>query len=298
MAVGMAPRKISRARAVATVISFALLVPGVAAAQEAPICLKVDEKLDDGVNHWFGAPKKDSVTGLRGRDVLNAGGGDDHINGGRDNDVVKGGPGDDILCGGSGDDKIIGGDGDDVIYGEEENDTIIPGPGDDRVLVSAGDDRIYGWGKQGGEIVDDGIDLLDGGFNDDIIEAGGADTLLGFTHDDILRTKTPAVAPKLMDGGGNDDQLFGSEAADEMRGGVDGRDKLYGAGGNDKLFGEGNDDELYGQLGDDDLFGGDGFDLLDGGPGDDLCDGGELKDEARDCEDEVAIDRPLARLGR
>ena len=58
---------------------------------------------------------------------------------------------------------IYGGPGDDKIYGEEENDTIIPGPGDDYVLGSAGDDRIRGWGKSGGEIVDDGIDVLDGG---------------------------------------------------------------------------------------------------------------------------------------
>ena len=92
--------------------------------------------------------------------------------------MVKGGPGDDILCGGRGTDKLLGGDGNDTIFGEEENDTIVPGPGDDRVLGSAGDDRIYGWGRQGGEIVDDGIDILDGGFNDDILEAGGADTLL------------------------------------------------------------------------------------------------------------------------
>ena len=50
----------------AAVVAVLLVVAGESAqAQEAPICLKVDEKLDDGVNHWFGAPKKDSVTGLR-----------------------------------------------------------------------------------------------------------------------------------------------------------------------------------------------------------------------------------------
>ena len=136
------------------------------------------------------------------------------------------------------------------------------------------------------------IDVLDGGFNDDLIEAGGDDTLLGFTHNDVLRTKTPEVAPRLMDGGGNDDQLFGSLAADNMHGGENGRDKLFGDVGDDRLFGEGNDDELYGQLGDDHLSGGDGFDLLDGGPGTDTCDGGELDDRARDCEQEESVPRP------
>jgi Ca2+-binding RTX toxin-like protein len=276
---------------VATACAAAILIAPAAFAQEAPICLKVQEKLDDGFNDWHGSNGKDSVTGLRGRDHMDGRGGSDRINGGRDNDLVKGGDGDDLLCGGRGGDKIYGGPGDDIIFGEEENDKIYPGPGDDQVLGSAGNDRIYGWGKQGGNIVDDGIDILDGGFNDDVIEAGGADTLLGFTHNDILSTKTPLIAPALMDGGGNDDQLFGSEADDNMHGGENGRDTLFGAGGNDKLYGEGNDDELYGQLGDDDLFGGDGFDFLNGGLGVDSCDGGELRDDAAECESETAVER-------
>ena len=102
-----------------------------------------------------------------------------------------------------------------------------------------------------------------------MIEAGGADSLFGFTHDDLLRTRTPAVAPAIMDGGGNDDTIYGSEVADNIRGGerLSGRDTIYGAGGDDQIYGDGNDDKLFGQLGDDDLFGGDGFDLVDGGHG-------------------------------
>jgi Ca2+-binding RTX toxin-like protein len=272
---------------------LALALPGVAAGQEAPICLKGKEKLDDGVNNWVGTNHHDSVTGLRGKDHLIGRGGGDLLNGGRDNDVVEGGMGNDVLCGGRSADKLYGGPGDDIIYGEEENDTIFPGPGDDKVLGSAGDDRIFGYGEVGGEIVDDGIDILDGGFNDDIIIAGGADTLLGFTHDDTLSTATPDVAPALMDGGGNDDVIYGSEVADNMRGGerLSGDDTLYGAGGDDLMLGDGNDDELYGQLGDDKLFGGDGFDLLDGGPGDDSCDGGDLVDRGVDCRSSTSIER-------
>jgi len=177
---------------------------------------------------------------------------------------------------------IYGGPGDDRIYGEEENDTIIPGPGDDYVLGSAGDDRLRGWGKSGGAVVDDGVDVLDGGYNDDRIEAGGADTLLGYTHDDVLLTRTPLVAPALIDGGGNDDILYGSEAADVMRGGerLSGDDKLFGNGGDDLMRGDGNDDQLFGQDGNDTLLGDDGFDFLDGGDGVDSCDGGDLTDTA------------------
>jgi Ca2+-binding RTX toxin-like protein len=264
-----------------------------AAAQEAPVCLKGKERLDDGINKWNGNNGRDSVTGLRGRDHLNGHGGNDFINGGRDNDVVEGGDGSDLLCGGRGGDVIRGGPGDDIIYGEEENDRIIPGPGDDKVLGSAGNDRIFGWGERHGEIVDDGVDILDGGFNDDLIEAGGADSLYGYTHNDTLSTKTPLIAPAVMDGGGNDDVIYGSEVDDNMNGGerLSGRDKLFGAGGNDTMTGAGNDDELYGQLGDDNLSGADGFDFLDGGPGDDHCDGGDLQDMGHDCDHESSIER-------
>jgi Ca2+-binding RTX toxin-like protein len=279
-------------------IALALALPAGASAQEAPICLQAAEKLSDGKDNWNGSKRRDSVTGLRGNDKLSGRNGNDFINGSRDSDVIKGGPGNDLLCGGRGHDVIYGGPGRDRIYGEEENDKIIPGPDNDYALGSADDDVIRGWGEKGGEVIDDGVDRLDGGFNDDQVEAGGADTLLGYTHDDVLSTKTPAVAPALMDGGGNDDILYGSEAADQMRGGerLSGDDKLFGNGGDDQMRGDGNDDELSGQGGNDTLAGDDGFDKLDGGDGNDTCDGGDLKDAAAACEKTTAIEQRARKL--
>ena len=277
----------------AIALAIAVGVPSGASGQETPICTKAAKKLSDHKDNWHGGKRDDSVTGLRGNDRLDGGGGDDFINGSRGSDVVKGGPGNDVICGGRGHDVINGGPGRDWVYGEEENDRLIPGPDDDYALGAAGDDKLRGWGKSGGEIVDDGIDVLDGGYNDDRIEAGGADTLLGYTHDDVLVTKTPTVAPALMDGGGNDDVVHGSEAADNIRGGkrLSGDDKLYGAGGDDAIRGDGNDDRLYGQGGNDSLFGGDGVDFVSGGRGKDSCDGGHLDDKAHDCERERGIER-------
>jgi Ca2+-binding RTX toxin-like protein len=288
--------RLRRARgqlATAAIACALLTFPAAAFAQEAPICTKAKERLDDGRDRWFGGGRPDSVIGLRGEDRMDGGVGNDLVNGGRNNDVIKGSRGDDILCGGRGSDTLYGGPGDDIIYGEEENDRIVPGPGDDKVLGSAGNDRIIGWAERGGEIIDDGIDILNGGWNDDVIEAGGADSLYGFTHNDVLLTRTPDIAPAIMDGGGNDDTIYGSEVADNIRGGerLSGRDTIYGAGGDDHILGDGNSDEIYGQLGDDELFGGDGFDLLDGGPGDDTCDGGDLRDSAVDCDSKISIER-------
>jgi Ca2+-binding RTX toxin-like protein len=279
----------------ASAVALALFIAlaGGASAQETPICTKAAEKLSDNKDNWRGGNRDDSVTGLRANDHLDGGGGNDFVSGGRDSDVINGGPGNDVLCGGTGHDVIYGGPGNDKIYGEEANDTIIPGPGNDYALGSAGDDHIEGWGKSHGEIVDDGVDVLDGGYNDDRIEAGGADTLLGYTHDDVLLTKTPSIAPQLMDGGGNNDTIYGSDTADNMRGGerLSGDDKLYGAGGDDTIHGDGNDDQLYGQDGNDSLFGDDGFDFLSGGTGEDSCDGGDLRDIADECEHETSIER-------
>ena len=277
---------------VAGLLALTLALPLIASAQEAPICLRAADKLSDHWDNWHGSNGKDSVTGIRGNDHLDGRDGDDFINGSRGADVVRGGPGNDLLCGGRGHDLIFGGPGRDRIYGEGENDTLIPGPDGDYALGSAGDDTIRGWGKGGGGIVDAGIDVLDGGYNDDKVEAGGADTLLGYTHDDVLSTRTPDIAPALMDGGGNNDILYGSEVADKMRGGerLSGDDKLFGNGGDDQMRGDGRDDELYGQGGNDALSGDDGFDFLSGGRGDDSCDGGDLKDTANQCESKTAIE--------
>jgi Ca2+-binding RTX toxin-like protein len=276
-----------------------------AAAQEAPICRKTKEKLDEGRDVFRGTKKKDSVTGLRGNDLMLGKKGRDLINGGRNSDVVKGGPGKDVLCGGSGKDVIKGGPGNDRIYGEEDSDKILPGSGDDKVLGSHGDDKIIGWGQARGpnnEIIytEDGRDLLSGGHHNDVIEAGGADALYGHNHNDILRTKTPDIAPVVMDGEGNEDTIFGSNLADTIIGG-EGRDTLWGSTGNDRILGAGNDDRLFGEAGDDHLDGGDGFDDLNGGAGNDFCDGG-VDDLPRDsfdqsCEKIENRPRPMARPG-
>ena len=95
---------------------------------------------------------------------MNGGRGHDFVNGGRNNDVVKGGPGDDVLCGGRGArrDPRRRRRRHHLRRGGERPDHSRR-PATTRCSGSAGNDRILGWGKQGGEIVDDGIDILNGG---------------------------------------------------------------------------------------------------------------------------------------
>ncbi len=66
-----------------------------------------------------------------------------------------------------------------------------------------------------------------------------------------------------LDGGSNNDLLFGGDGDDELDGNA-GNDVLVGGAGNDELNGGEGVDVLIGGLGSDDLFGGGGGDLLIG----------------------------------
>jgi RTX calcium-binding nonapeptide repeat (4 copies) len=92
------------------------------------------------------------VSGTKGGDELNAGGGadrvfaragDDTVNGGRGNDSVRGGGGDDALFGGRGKDRLRGGQDNDLLDGGNGSD-YLNGGGDgrdkDRIVCGAGYD--------------------------------------------------------------------------------------------------------------------------------------------------------------
>src|SRR5829696_8731758 len=131
---GGVPRRALCAAAAIAACAIALPLSS-AAAQEAPDCVKGEERLDDGINKWNGKNGRDSVTGLRGRDHLNGHGGDDLINGGRDNDVVEGGDGNDRIYGGGESHGEIVDDGIDILDGGFNDDIIEAG----------GADTLYGY---------------------------------------------------------------------------------------------------------------------------------------------------------
>jgi RTX calcium-binding nonapeptide repeat (4 copies)/Putative glucoamylase/Protein of unknown function (DUF3131) len=89
-----------------------------------------------GVEEFNDSPRRCTITGTAGADVL------------------AGTPGPDVICAGAGDDVVRAGGGDDVVYGDAGNDTIHSGPGDD---------VLYG---------DAGTDVLDGGPGRDVLSPG------------------------------------------------------------------------------------------------------------------------------
>ncbi|WP_434051872.1 MAG: hypothetical protein RDA78_21780 [Roseibium sp.] len=76
---------------------------------------------------------------------------------------------------------------------------------------------------------------------------------------------------------GDDNPVFGSEAADSIDG-LGGNDWLQGEGGNDALDGGDGADTLFGGFGADALVGGDGDDQVLGNQGEDVIDGGSGDD--------------------
>lgn len=164
-------------------------------------------------------------------------------------------------------------------------------------------------GDASGTAVSGAGDVNGDGFDDLIVGAPSADTLLdsagrsfvvfgresvlrpiidGTDNDDVLAGDTDAGAinggpgDDILDGAAGDDVLRGALGNDRLLGG-DGRDTLLGdrgddvldaGAGDDRAVGDAGDDTANGDLGDDRLIGGGGADTLSGENGNDTLEGG------------------------
>jgi len=116
-----------------------------------------------------------------------------------------------------------------------------------------------------------GSDLLIGGSDDDIIDAGaGSDLIRGESGFDVIDAGN---GDDLVFAGLGDDIVIGGEGNDLLIGGA-GRDSIEGDSGNDRILGGAEADELLGSGGSDFISGGSGEDLINGGSSDDVLDGG------------------------
>lgn len=157
---------------------------------------------------------------------------------------------DQVTTGTNGDDTIRGTDGTDSVYGLAGEDDIYLGDGDDMGTISleaedamweatTAGDFIEAYENSGffGAVGGTGNDYIDGGHGNDAITGSqgddtlrgnlGADTLVDFEGsnelfggygDDSLIATDYDHAPDLLDGGANDDYLYGNDG-DTMTGG-------------------------------------------------------------------------------
>jgi Ca2+-binding RTX toxin-like protein len=255
------------------VCAWMVSLDSTALAQDALICRKRDRQATGEAHVFHLGRGDDHFNAGPGPDIVYGGPGNDVVNGGRGNDVVHGGPGNDIACGGVGRDKVDGEAGRDEVYGEEGNDVIAGGPGDDYIAGQAGSDVLVGFGRHRGKPVAHGRDFLEGSYRPDILKVGGADTAYGGEGTDLLKSETPRLGLRRLDGGPDEDVLIGSNANDALLFDNQSRTLFRARGGDDTVVGSGSADRIYGGSGDDDLLGLNGSDLIFGDEGDDFCSG-------------------------
>ncbi len=298
---------------------------------------------NSGNDSLSGGDGADTLLGGSGNDTLSGGAGNDSLNGQSGNDVVNGDSGEDVIVfGGIGDglDTVDGGSGSDTVQvnGTSNNDTfrvsqdaqglltvsqatatitidpssiqtvIVDGrAGNDLIGIGNldrvgrivlivnggfGNDIIDAGGKNTGSVIlelngEGGNDTLAGGLQNDRLNGGiGDDSLIGGEGEDTLSGNdgqdiiAGGTGDDLILGDAGNDTLSGDDGDDVIDGGLD-SDVASGGNGNDTIRGNFGDDALNGNAGDDSILGSSGRDTLAGGAGNDTLDGGRNDDRIR-----------------
>ncbi|MEJ2622402.1 MAG: calcium-binding protein, partial [Candidatus Thiodiazotropha sp.] len=249
---------------------------------------------DDEIDGGWG---DDLLFGENGNDWLNGSEGNDSLDGGDGSDRLYGDSGNDTLDGGDGADRLYGGDGDDILHASD-GDLLNGGNGNDRYLYTLGDGDLLIHNQSLDTESEDVLELLGGIAVEDVAlsrverslvlsirDGEGSITIGGFFDYDQTRFVLDAI--EFSDGtrwdrswflewtaqtGNGDDELIGTDAADQIDGNG-GDDHIYGAAGDDTLTGGGGNDWIYGEGGNDQLSSGEGYDYLWGGAGNDHLSG-------------------------
>jgi Ca2+-binding RTX toxin-like protein len=222
----------------------------------------------------------DVFLGTANNDVFNGTAGRDNADGNGGNDTLTTGDADDVATGNAGNDTLQMGAGNDVANGGAGDDTINTGAGDDsiRFNAAAGFDAVNGGGG-----VDEIRALVAGAIIglssvtavENITAAGFANVaILGSEAANTLNFSSVTITGiTSIRGGGGNDVVTGSGAADRIEGG-EGNDSLNGGAGADDLRGDEGTDTINGGAGADTIAGGGAADTINGDAGVDTIDGG------------------------
>jgi Ca2+-binding RTX toxin-like protein len=250
--------------------------------------------------NFDGGPDADFLNGTDGDDVIHGAGGTDTLDGRGGNDQIFGDDGNDVIVGGLGADQIDGGAGDDILLYTASaeavaGETVTGGTGFDRILVHSDTydtvdlTAITIGADIEGLTVDRGIGRINASTFAQFTAIDGLIRLVGATdgHYDLTGNKltngglyldagndwvslvgNSSPNAMLLDGGGGNDTLLGSNTVDILLGGA-GNDRLEGNDGNDSIQGGDGDDVMIGGAGNDGFFDDLGVDQMSGGSGDD-----------------------------
>ena len=216
------------------------------------------------IEHIYGSPYDDSLTGNDGANRLEGGAGADRLDGGAGGDTVSYWNSDEAVTVNLKDGTSEGGhaEGDTLVDIEH----IVGSPHDDSLAGNDSANRLEGRA---------GADRLDGGEGDDRLEGeAGADRLDGGAGSDwaLYWGSATGVAVNLKDGTGKGGEAEGDTLVDI--------EHIVGSPHDDSLAGNDSANRLEGRAGADRLDGGKGNDWLEGEAGADRLDGGEGVDWA------------------
>lgn len=146
-----------------------------------------------------------------------------------------------------------------VISGASANETLTGGAGSDVIYGGSGNDALRGLGGPDALHGDTGFDLAD--------YSQAATAVVVHLADPAANSGLDAAGDSYFSiegvaGGGFDDQLTGTDAANLLRGGA-GNDRLQAGGGNDTVYGGQGDDTLFAGGGADRYYGDGGRDRVD-----------------------------------
>ena len=186
----------------------------------------------------------DNITGTVGRDYLGGNEGNDTIIGLDGDDLIIGGEGDDYLEDGYGSDEVYGGAGDDTINNIGGSDLFDGGDGSDTLIT----DISTGFDERSFEIGFDTVAGTHGRLNSDL----GQDTIADIENFTLKGNFNAVVT------GGDEDNIFTTDAGDDV---------IRGGAGDDRLSAWIGNDEVYAGSGNDTIINTGGEDLFDGGEG-------------------------------
>jgi Ca2+-binding RTX toxin-like protein len=210
---------------------------------------------------------------------LFANGGDDSFSAGNDIagllevvEVAMGAGGAQSVDGSDVTDIVTGGPGTDTINTQEGADTYrwSVGQGSETVELGSGADQVEFTGSAGADVIDAeaimGTLRVKSSVDAATIDVLGAEQLSvdAGAGNDVYAAKPglPSLVATDVTGGGDNDQLVGSDGPETFRGG-DGDDTVVAGGGDDELHGDAGTDNLVGGTGRDSFFCGGLGDTLD-----------------------------------
>ena len=188
---------------------------------------------------------------------------------GAGNDFLFGNAVDNILTGNGGDDYLSSYGGDDTLYGGSGTDTLYGGDGNDYLYAGSftSSDRVYG--GAGNDFITSGIgvETMDGGADNDIIDHREYDGDYVF---DMTTGNTNFGGESYT----NFEAAWMGDGNDSVTGVSGQRDTIYGGLGNDTIsagattvgdivYGGDGDDSIRSGIGNESMYGGDGTDIID-----------------------------------